>query len=56
MVHEEDEEDTKPVPVPDREEDDKEEAKETGVAEGAEEPTRRIDFGTLRFGKDYEIE
>lgn len=46
----EDEEDTKPVPVPDRENDEADEAKE------ADEPTRRIDFGTLRFGKDYEIE
>ena len=46
---EEDEEDTKPVPVPDRERDE-EEAKEP------DEPTRRIDFGTLKFGKDYEIE
>ena len=49
VVHaeEEDEEDTKPVPVPDREEDEEEED---------DSPTRRIDFGTLKFGKDYEIE
>ena len=51
VVHtEEDEEDTKPVPVPDREEDKGDEAK------GDDAPTRRIDFGTLRFGKDYEID
>ena len=52
VVHEEaeDEEDTKPVPVPDREDP------EEGKDEEPDEPTRRIDFGTLRFGKDYEIE
>ena len=51
VVHQEDEpaqdeEDTKPMPP-------KEEAKAEEPEEAA--PTRRIDFGKLRFGKDYEI-
>ena len=52
VVHtEEDEEDTKPMPGPAQEE-----AGEAEKPERAEEPTRRIDFGKLKFGKDYEIQ
>ena len=48
VVHSEDEEDTKPMPA-------REEAKAPEARE-EDDPTRRIDFGKLKFGKDYEIE
>ena len=46
-------------PIPFRKEEPEDEPEQDAEAEedeGEEEPTRRIDFNNLKFGKDYEID